>query len=518
MKKRNLIAAASLAVCSVFAAHESSAQQELIRLLKTANYPTAKLEQVQFPFKTHNTAAKPTDIKQRVIAMAYQVASSAGEFVRNQDSIRYYRPPHTADNVKFPELFFTQPLNLLPQPPDPIASQIDLTDSIHLMGAVNGAYTNFLQRQISTELNANGQILTLLTFQHNPATLAWDSFARTTYQYNADKKMTSYVTESFPANAWVPELKYEYEYDVNQHLISQTRFIWQTATNVWKTGVKDSYTYDAAGNWTSRLSQNWDGTSWNDFWKYTYTYNADNNRTEEYQEYWLNNVHNPITHIFYQYNNNGLLTSDSVKGWDTMLSLWLDARHHIYTYDLNENHISTEDYLMMANTPTGVKYQKFIFTYNGDQISSMVTQDWDGSWKNTYRLQLAFDANNNPTSATESTWNTTSNTFESVHWDNKYLLYYEDYNDLGVAEQAKNKIDFDIFPNPSKDKFQVRSDNEKIQQLRITDLQGKTVYQNQSAINSNMVTISTAALPEGTYILQISTGKQTGSKTIVVHR
>ncbi|MCX6233154.1 MAG: T9SS type A sorting domain-containing protein [Bacteroidetes bacterium] len=76
---------------------------------------------------------------------------------------------------------------------------------------------------------------------------------------------------------------------------------------------------------------------------------------------------------------------------------------------------------------------------------------------------------------------------------------------------------FTIFPNPAQDQFWIRhSVNNEILKIRIMDICGKEVL--SSSVDPENSSINIEVLPNGMYILQITTSKSQVSGKLVIHR
>lgn len=74
-----------------------------------------------------------------------------------------------------------------------------------------------------------------------------------------------------------------------------------------------------------------------------------------------------------------------------------------------------------------------------------------------------------------------------------------------------------LYPNPSKEQLQINSSEQQITTLRVLDLNGR-VLQVPFKLNGNNATLSTSHLANGTYLLEIFSQDQKGSKLFSVQR
>lgn len=80
---------------------------------------------------------------------------------------------------------------------------------------------------------------------------------------------------------------------------------------------------------------------------------------------------------------------------------------------------------------------------------------------------------------------------------------------VGIKEI--NRLASSIYPNPVKNEVMLQFGKEEaIRNIRISNIVGQVVYKNDNAVKSKLITINTASLPEGLYILTFENaeGKQ----------
>ncbi|TVZ55394.1 putative secreted protein (Por secretion system target) [Lutibacter sp. Hel_I_33_5] len=83
---------------------------------------------------------------------------------------------------------------------------------------------------------------------------------------------------------------------------------------------------------------------------------------------------------------------------------------------------------------------------------------------------------------------------------------------LGIAEAKK--LNFSMYPNPAKDRVQVRlSNREQNALVTISDYTGKTVQKRQVSSSDNSLDISNLA--SGVYIMKISSDGKVGTKKLI---
>lgn len=75
---------------------------------------------------------------------------------------------------------------------------------------------------------------------------------------------------------------------------------------------------------------------------------------------------------------------------------------------------------------------------------------------------------------------------------------------IGVAEQAKEEINFAVFPNPVHNKLGVRWDNNSVQEITLLNTLGEKIYA-EDVNHRSVLSIEVGNLPSGMYLLQART-------------
>ena len=91
-------------------------------------------------------------------------------------------------------------------------------------------------------------------------------------------------------------------------------------------------------------------------------------------------------------------------------------------------------------------------------------------------------------------------------------------NITAVKEMVEELNDFQIYPNPAKNRFTIEAGTESIEQIRVLDLSGKLVY---NGLNSNMESklfVNSANWESGVYFIQIYTESEIFHQKVVVTR
>jgi len=99
---------------------------------------------------------------------------------------------------------------------------------------------------------------------------------------------------------------------------------------------------------------------------------------------------------------------------------------------------------------------------------------------------------------------------------NNSLLLMSSFEKEGVSFKELDKVFYEVYPNPAKDKLYFRTDS-KINKLSVVDLQGKIIDVPFSK-NGNLIEINTVQLSTGIYILQLNTDSNSYQKKFLINK
>ncbi len=118
-----------------------------------------------------------------------------------------------------------------------------------------------------------------------------------------------------------------------------------------------------------------------------------------------------------------------------------------------------------------------------------------------------------------------THTFTDTGWHDVEVIVSQDgcmdtamvqvYVEEPVSVLERSQIDFEVFPNPSSGQFTIQLEQPYGIDIRIINLEGKTIYQQPAT--SSTTQIITEAWAKGNYVIQLSQeGNLAGSKTIII--
>jgi hypothetical protein len=308
----------------------------------------------------------------------------------------------------------------------------------------------------------------------------WYNSFKATYEFdqlNRQIRGINYIW-GFMTNDWEYSGKNEATYRSDNLMETNTTFIWDAGTSQWKNSSKTEYSYDANGNTTEYLYYQWDSASanWVKNSKTVYSYDNNNNVTETISSNWLNQAWANSTKTLYEYTANNL-TKLTVQVWDDTLQIWVNEYKTESTYDANNRSATSQNYM-----------------WNKD------TQLWENFWKYSY----TYDTDGNMTEDRSWIWDTDKN-----DWVNgiKTVYFYSQHDiDVGVTDDDAS-LKISISPNPANDLLFIEG-NVSYTKAQIFSFDGQMLL---SADLNGVQSINVAKLPDGAYLLQLSSesGKTT---------
>ncbi|PKP04688.1 MAG: hypothetical protein CVU11_03835 [Bacteroidetes bacterium HGW-Bacteroidetes-6] len=348
----------------------------------------------------------------------------------------------------------------------------------------------------------------------NTSTYSWDKAAKYSYFYdsngfgqkrlnqtwsssdncyvNSEQVFTSWqngdniqkVTQYWNGSTWDNNEKQYYEYDANHHVTLYDKSLWDGVNDEWLYDYE--YTYVYSGSLLSvRTYLDWNTIS-NAFvnhTRYTYTYDSNENIITLLRQSWSGSAWVNAYRTTYTYNSADLRTLTLEESWDSGTSTWKNNQREVNTFDSNNN---KTQYLL---------------------------QYWDNgtsSWRNGVKDDYVFDSNNNKTQYIYSTWN-----IPSAAWDyiSKTDYYYSAFDATSLTELFNNKLS--VFPNPTNGEITIDSREINANRITIFDMNGRVVYDESNPVSGR--TINLRSYGTGLYNISVTdeTGEIRTSKVVV---
>ncbi|MFC5269260.1 T9SS type A sorting domain-containing protein [Adhaeribacter terreus] len=404
-----------------------------------------------------------------------------------------------------------------------------------------------------------------------PSDSQYSSHARTNGMVSRPGNSMDYTVDPSSGN-WQLQSSSTYTYDSQGRL---TQRLYTTPASGQNLG-RERTTYDAKGNETEYLIEEWDGTAWQltDGYRTLITYNTKGNKTELIYELWDSNngiwakdgreqtvydANDLVTSLTYSVwdgtawelddrilvsNVGGVATSVNMQDFDN--GVWVDTYRGL-NLTWHVLHEIPSAYILEAfDNGVWVKDEKYSSVYDANGGHVGIYEDWTGTaWINSSRETETYDNNKNFTGWLEESWNATTSTWvyngeerqvltysgidvtERIYQDswgtgtstlvNRYKEVYSNFQLFNVSG-VKNLLAetaVNVFPNPATNVVMVSiPENKGAFTATIADVTGK-IWLSQTFRAGAENALNMEALPKGMYLLQLQTEAGSTVKRII---
>lgn len=340
----------------------------------------------------------------------------------------------------------------------------------------------FQNASLSIRTNkSDGIIQEIISKNWNGGTNLWDNSTKYTYNYNSDKTM-------------------------NTELLS----VWNVGTSTWDNNQQLSYFYDGQGTLLSYLTELWQSGQWENQSLNTNAYDGNKFLTNSLTQFWSSNAWVNDRQTNYVNNNHGSIQTETIQDWDIFNNIWTDNLQRTYSY-----------------SPSCLLPIKLI-SFSAIKNHDVVALNWQTSEEiniSNFTIQRSLDGVN------FTNINTVPAKGGSVISDYSYndniqniicskVFYKLKISDKNGSYTYSKTIpialtiytdELKVYPNPAKDQLFVLFNLQNVNkgELRITDISGKTIYNQtlSSNQNNNITSINISVLSKGTYLLSLITEK-----------
>ncbi len=294
--------------------------------------------------------------------------------------------------------------------------------------------------------------------------------------------------------------------------------------------LKSPITYNGNSQLDESITEDWNGTVWNNSLKQVNTYNGSNLITD-LSLTWNVTVWDSSNKTENVYVGNNLIESTDL----TYASGWFDTEKRIRTYNgnnqvlaevqqayQNPNWINTRkdsfQYNMSNKLTMVISYtwnnslweqeDRSMITWTGNRITEVEIQEWDGTnWDNIEKYNYTYNGNDYPSTEIATYWNGTAYVYDPNNDSYKMRYYYESYNNnVGLNDVASEVFGtIKIFPNPANDYVTVDFDNKtnSKKEAVVLDMAGAVISKTIILSSENSVRIPMNQLATGNYLLQL---------------
>lgn len=280
--------------------------------------------------------------------------------------------------------------------------------------------------RIQFEYNSLNLDTNRISLSWNKNAKAWDNYTRVQRTYNTAGKNTSFVLSFWRNNQWTFEKRTVNLFNMQNLIIDETNYQYDTTAANWKIISSAETTYDSGNKriklnnyvYPAQIKQNSN--------QIFYDYNAQG-LAEERIQMWYPHHNNYINNTRYlsSYNLKNLLTIKLHETWDTISNSWTSANRtqNIYLYDTLLQETKEENFKK-------------------------------GNWVTQMRTTSEFDLNGKKTAYDYyNTWEESINNF-ALHAREEYKCAIKN---VSLDDINSKNFSLTAYPNPSSDIFTIQS-------------------------------------------------------------
>ncbi|MFN8287460.1 MAG: T9SS type A sorting domain-containing protein [Chitinophagales bacterium] len=361
-----------------------------------------------------------------------------------------------------------------------------------------GAFENYRRNQYT--YNTAGKVLTNTIQSLNAG--SWENTERFVYTYDANNNCLTQVYQQWIVGAWKDKNRYTYAYSGNKivHKVYET----DNGSGLENLTHTD-YTFDANGDNTEILLQNWVSGTWENSRLNQIVYDANHAYTLYTEQVWVGGAWEDEHRFMFTYNADGYVLEKTGYNWNG--STWAEEDRYLYAYDAN-NHNTEFTYQSWLAGAWSNGY-RYLFTYDASGNPDIdIYQVWvTGAWENSTRTNYDYNAYGNLDYRLAE--QADGNVWEIA---NQQFYYYELYNAPSAIAEVKSVFAFKAYPNPASNILNIdyTSQNNSETVVRIYDLTGREVMSVKHAadIGDNYLKLDVSSLSAGMYVFEATQGTQ----------
>jgi hypothetical protein len=293
---------------------------------------------------------------------------------------------------------------------------------------------------------------------------SWNMVQKESYTYLSPGELAERITENYDGVNWYNYSRMANNYAGYNIPVQQFYYAWNSSSEVWEYTSRLSYTPNAADEISAMFYQTWNGSGWDDVFRYDYEYIGDTLKASEIYQTWNGTDYVRQHRKLWKYND--------VFQEDTILI---------------ESPLGTDEW-------QNNKIIRFIYDEN-DHLTSRIEDYWEfGEWQDDIRYFAEYDEFGNKIYEFQHKF--VGN--EMYDWENEWAVeyYWIEYDPTQIAQA--DKVTFDCFPNPTTDFVHVVSQGKH--QYALYDLSGRCLNQGEF---THSTLISLRDMPNGMYVLSV---------------
>ncbi len=305
--------------------------------------------------------------------------------------------------------------------------------------------------------------------------------------------------------SWTPQSKILRTYSADRYLTNANVQYWN-GSEYGEVSQKDTFSYDANGNFVNDITQIWNGSDWLTI-QTILSYNANNHRISALSQNLNGSVWEDEQQASYSYDANGYLIGQVTQTWNA--SQWQNSVK--YTYTNNANGKPTNLLIQMWSNSQWVNYRQYTYTYDANNygtISSAIKRWNDTEWLDDYYSTFTNNENGFPTEILTQRWNGS----EYVN-SGKQINYHYCTGTSGIETLLEKNVS--VYPSPSNGNFTITSDISHSGTIEVYSITGAKVFvENVSSLTKNEINFSAQA--KGIYFVKVSNAESVWTQKVVI--
>jgi PKD repeat protein len=278
--------------------------------------------------------------------------------------------------------------------------------------------------------NALGRNYSYWSAEYNPQLLRLLPVSRTELNYSNNNMILAEIHLSWNdfSGAWAPEFRYTYSYDEEGKMVAGTSYNWSMDVNGWEYFRSDSIFYTGTGRMSRMLSYSYQPAmqTWMPDMRQDYSYDVNDFLIRLNHYMWIDTsrVWENLRQVIYDNDETGRDTSRIESFWDG--AVWRQQYQYVNQFDDAGNHVLEAEYYYDGEVWRGTSKTEYTYDPNNRRTLALNYQwDWyTWDWLMFDRYTLGRDGFGNLTEQTYAIWDTASQIF-LYDWQD---FYEYDYN------------------------------------------------------------------------------------------
>jgi hypothetical protein len=225
-----------------------------------------------------------------------------------------------------------------------------------------------------------------------------------------------------PSNWYLWE-KYFPTYNIAGYMAQGLYLVYDSVTATWNNSTRWVNNYDASNVVISRQGQAWN-TATSEWVDFTYTHYNDQLMTDEYFYRTFDRIHNKFisgSRNLYFYDAAGNYTERVIQDWDTLTGDWVNSSRETYEYSATQKMTLYLTFVWNAATSTWDNNYKYDYTYDANDFSTgYLSYVWETTitdWRNNIHATYSNNPNGDPITRLFEFWIVGPDAWQNYQYD-----------------------------------------------------------------------------------------------------